>query len=139
MKRKMKPNRAVWMYVFLLLAAAALVAGCGQEKQPAERTIPEKLEVKFAAAPASPPAGAETTLSVAVEQGGKKVEDADEVKFEIWREGQTEAHTIVPANGAGEGRYEAAYRFEKSAVYYVMYHIDARGLHAMQKHKVIVK
>ncbi|MFT9846628.1 FixH family protein [Aneurinibacillus sp. REN35] len=134
----MKHNRCVWT-VLLLFIATIVVAGCSNEKPPVERSIPEKLTVQFAIAPVSPKPKQEAALSVAVEQGGEKVEDAEEVKFEVWREGQTEAHTMIPANKSGEGRYGAVYRFEQAGVYYVMYHIDARSLHAMQKHKVIVK
>ncbi|GEN34051.1 MULTISPECIES: FixH family protein [Aneurinibacillus] len=130
------PQIIIGCFVLLL---AFYLGGCGNEKQNGERKVPEKLQVQFVAEPQSPQPEEETTFSVTVTQGGEKVNDADDVKFEIWREGQKEKHTMVPAEKSGEGVYSAKQKFDKPGTYYVMYHIDARGLHSMTNHKIEVK
>ncbi|ERI09343.1 hypothetical protein HMPREF0083_02622 [Aneurinibacillus aneurinilyticus ATCC 12856] len=137
-EKKMKRYRNIcigWIMPILLL----ILAGCGGEKQPEERKVPEKLQAQYTASSASPQVGQEVTFSVSITQGEEKVNDAEAVKFEIWREGQKEKHAMVPAKKTGDGVYSIAQSFKEPGTYYVMYHIDARGLHSMAKHKISVE
>ncbi|CEH29379.1 FixH family protein [Aneurinibacillus migulanus] len=129
-------NICIGWLVFILLL---VLVGCGGERQSEERKVPEKLQAQYTASPASPQAGQEITFSVAITQGEEKVNDAEAVKFEIWHEGQKEKHAMVPAKKTEDGVYSVVRAFKEPGTYYVMYHIDARGLHSMAKHKIIVK
>ncbi|MDQ0340507.1 hypothetical protein J2S00_003322 [Caldalkalibacillus uzonensis] len=47
-------------------------------------------------------------------------------------------HEMIEAGHRGDGQYVLEYTFEKAGTYNVMYHVDARGFHAMTKHEVMV-
>ncbi|CAM4096727.1 hypothetical protein Gste01_02300 [Geobacillus stearothermophilus ATCC 7953] len=68
----------------LALISLFVLGGCSQEKE-----APELIEVKFKTIPENIKVNKEVELVATVTQGTEKVEDADEVTFEIWKEGQT--------------------------------------------------
>lgn len=113
--------------------------------------------------------GEPVTLIATVTQEGKFVNDADLVRFEIWEEdeeggkhhndqhkegeegdenhdhnhdameGHETDHEMIEAEFRGDGEYVIVYTFEKTGIYNVMYHVDARTFHAMSAHQVIVE
>lgn len=147
---------------------ALLLAGCqagGQSDTPLLPTAP--IEVQFFTEPDSGiQAGSPVTLVAEVTQEGQVVEDADRVRFEIWHEDEAsggehqEEHSAQHSDGShyeqhsmegyetenqmleavhrGNGQYVLEYTFEKAGTYYVTYHVDARGFHAMTRHEVEV-
>jgi hypothetical protein len=137
----MKRYRKEIICCFILIFTLCLT-GCSGGTKVVERKVPERLHVQFTSTPQVPQVNEETIFSVVVTQNGESVNDADEVKFEIWQKGQKgqkETHIMLPAKKTGDGSYAAKQRFAKPGEYYVMYHIDARGLHSMTNHKIEVK
>lgn len=79
-----------------------------------------------------------TTLKAVVSQGEEKVDDADEVEFEIWVETGKENSEMLTAEHVGDGAYAVEKAFAEEGVYYVQSHVTAREMHTMPKAKVIV-
>lgn len=77
-------------------------------------------------------------LGALVTLGDEKVEDAQEVKFEIWEQGQETEHEMIPGKHAGDGLYMITKSFGKDGVYYVVAHVTARDMHNMPRKEVIV-
>ncbi|MBO8162875.1 MAG: FixH family protein [Brevibacillus sp.] len=123
----------------ILLAVIALTAACGNQETHdqagQEGMLP--IEVSSSIVPESPQAGETVTFSVTVKHGDQAVDDAKEVRFELWREGQDE-HEFVDASGKGEGVYTAEKSFSVPGTYYMMYHVTARGFHSMDKQSFTV-
>jgi hypothetical protein len=80
----------------------------------------------------------EIKLQAHVTKNGKDINDADEVKFEVWESGMREEAEMVSAVLTKNGIYEATYQFDHDGVYYVFAHTTARDMHVMPKKKFIV-
>lgn len=92
----------------------------------ADIQTPEKVEV-----------GKEVDLVAHVTQGGKNVDDADEVKFEVWESGDRDNGKMFEGKLDKDGLYQATTKFDHDGVYYMYAHTTARGLHTMPKQKII--
>ncbi|WP_164985157.1 FixH family protein [Ammoniphilus sp. CFH 90114] len=125
------------MYKLLLssLFVFTLLVGCNQA--PPEPEIPQPITVEFQVQPEPVKAGEITTIQVFVKQGEEWVDDAQEVEFEIWKDGQ-EKHDMVQAQYQGDGLYSFQERFHEPGTYYVMYHVTARDMHEMKAMEVVV-
>ncbi len=88
---------------------------------------PEKVDV-----------GKDVDLSAHVTQGGKDVDDADEVKFEVWESGYRDQGKMIDGKLDKNGIYKATTKFDQDGVYYMYAHTTARGLHTMPKQKIVV-
>ncbi|MEW9670283.1 FixH family protein [Ammoniphilus sp. 3BR4] len=121
-----------------ILLIPGILIGCSQAPQ--EPEIPEApvpITVEFKVEPELIKAGEIASLQVLVKQGEELVEDAQEVEFEIWKEGQ-EQHDIVEAENQGKGIYSFMERFHEAGTYHVMYHVTARDMHDMKPMEVVV-
>lgn len=78
------------------------------------------------------------TLAVRVTQDGKAIDDADEIKFEVWKNGAKEASETTEAALTEDGVYEAETTFSDEAVYTVQVHVTARSMHTMPTTNVTV-
>ncbi|TCI52884.1 hypothetical protein EVJ24_10155 [Exiguobacterium sp. SH1S21] len=78
------------------------------------------------------------TLSVRVTQDGTGVDDADEIKFEVWKNGAKEESEMMKASLTEDGVYETEATFADEAVYTVQVHVTARAMHTMPTAKVTV-
>lgn len=152
----------------VLGAVLVLVSACqagdqgeGNTANDAPHMPQAPIEVNFFTDPDSGVQAGETTELIAeVSQDGALVDDAELVRFEIWHEEQDQEgnespnnsnhshggmdhyeteHEMLEAEHRGDGQYVLEYTFEKSGTYFVMYHVDARGMHAMTKHEVEVQ
>lgn len=72
------------------------------------------------------------SFSVTVKQAGEPVDDANEVKFEIWQKDQ-DNHEFINAEHKGSGVYATTKKFAEAGDYYVMHHVTAREFHSMKK------
>lgn len=72
-----------------------------------------------------------------VTQGDENIDNADDMEFEIWMEGQEE-HFKVPGESQVEGIYSIEKEFKDEGIYYVIAHVTARGMHTMPKHQFVV-
>ncbi|WP_027963647.1 FixH family protein [Halalkalibacillus halophilus] len=123
---------------FILFISMMLLAACGDEDTEesseadsltpleAEVLIDEELEV------------GEASLEVRVTHGDEQVEDANEVMFEVWENGQKDASEMLEAEHTEEGIYQVDYSFETDGIYHVQPHVTARDQHVMPRHDIAV-
>lgn len=118
--------------LFSLMAGLLVLAGCSQsDEKPAKNDeVPQIIEAVIEV-PESINPGEEAALSVTVKQGAEAVTDADEVKFEIWQEGNKENSEMIEAKHDSEGKYTADHVFAGEGLYYVQSHVTARSQHTM--------
>nr|AGQ45458.1 Putative lipoprotein [Bacillaceae bacterium JMAK1] len=108
-----------------------LLFGCSYEDEQDElgELSSEPLEVEIFLEP-----DVQVDESVEVEtevtQGGKPVDDAHEVEFEI-RVADTEEGIFIEAEPQGDGIYSISYSFAEDGIYEVQSHVTARGMHIM--------
>lgn len=83
--------------------------------------------------------GEEVSLQVLVTQGEEQVDDASEVTFEVWMDGEKSESQMIEAELPGEeGVYEITHLFTEEKVYYIQPHVTARGSHVMPVGEIIV-
>ncbi|NKE07824.1 FixH family protein [Mesobacillus selenatarsenatis] len=97
---------------------------------------PELLEVDLIA-PEDIPVGDEVVLAAEVTQGEEKVEDADEVKFEVRKVGDEDSE-MIKATHQGKGIYEIKKTFKEDGEYMLTAHVTARSMHNMPSEKITV-
>lgn len=126
-----------WMYS--MIALPFLLFGCGDEKlqTDANSEAPAIVEVDIQT-PELLSAGEPIQLAARITQGGEAVDDADEVKFEVWESGLRDEGEMVYGQLSEDGVYAADYTFDHDGVYYMYAHTTARGLHVMPKQQLVV-
>ncbi|MFK3960199.1 FixH family protein [Guptibacillus hwajinpoensis] len=127
-----------------ILSISMVLAACGQDNanesnnaSTAEETQVETLDVALDT-PEKAEKGEAITFSATVTQGEEKVDDADEVMFEVWKEGSKEDSEMIEASHDGEGVYTADKEFDDAGKYFVQSHVTARDLHTMPKNEIMV-
>jgi hypothetical protein len=128
-----------WM--FSLVAIPALLFGCGEEEPIVDTldsgVMPVAIEVEITS-PTVLHAGESVELSARVTQGAEVVNDAEEVKFEVWESGLRDAGIMLEGELTEDGTYAVDYTFAHDGVYFMYAHTTARGLHVMPKQEIIV-
>lgn len=125
-------------WILSLLAVPALIVGCNEEVDTNEAgsDMPQLVEVTILTEDKQP-VGEKVKLAAQVKQGGEFVEDAEEVKFEVWESGMREDSVMLDGVLTKEGTYEVDFTFDHDGVYYMFAHTTARGMHIMPKIKLI--
>lgn len=125
--------------VFGLIGLFVLGA-CGTEEEAESAAVPQSMEPVEAELTVAATAETEETvpLSVKVTQDGQPVDDADEIKFEVWKNGAKEESDMIKASLTKDGVYEAETTFAEEAVYTVQVHVTARSMHTMPTTNVTV-
>lgn len=127
-----------------LAVIAGVLAGCNNTNTSKtddstshnEGTLVEvKVDIQT---PEKEEAGKDVDLLAHVTQGGKAVNDADEVKFEVWESGNRDKGQMIEGKLDKDGIYKATTKFDHDGVYYMYAHTTARGLHTMPKQKIVV-
>lgn len=118
--------------LFLVLLLLALSA-CGKKDNAHHASVdslePIKVELHV---PAEVGAGESITFEAKVTHQGQDVDDAKEVMFEFWKEGDSpENHRKEVVEGAGEGKYVLEAAFDEPGTYHVISHVTARDQHSM--------
>lgn len=118
---------------FAFITMIVLLAACSQTKKEDEPAVLNvKIETK------SPiDLNKETEIACVVTYGNEKVTDADEVKFEIWKQGN-EQHEMIKAKHKGNGKYAITKTFTEPGTYSIVAHVTARNMHNMPKTDVVV-
>lgn len=119
----------------LLVMALAACGNDGESNQDAE--LPELLEVELNLPEENLEVGSDLALEAYVSQGGEAVEDANEVKFEVLKKGDTESE-MLEAEHQGKGIYTVNKKFEAEGVYSVTAHVTARNMHNMPRKELVV-
>lgn len=125
--------------VFGLIGLFVLGA-CGTEKEAESAAVPQSMEPVEAelTVEATAEKGEAVPLSVTVTQDGQPVDDADEIKFEVWKNDAKEESEMIKASLTKDGVYEAETTFAEEAVYTVQVHVTARSMHTMPTTNVTV-
>lgn len=119
---------------------AILMSGCTQETEEQHTAHDEEIaiiEVEIQNEEAYEP-GDEVVLSARVTQNGEAVNDADEVKFEVWESGLRDDGQMFEGEFTEDGVYEVTYTFDQEGVFYMFAHTTARGMHVMPKQMITV-
>ncbi|WP_347551912.1 FixH family protein [Pseudalkalibacillus hwajinpoensis] len=126
-----------------IVSVAVVLAACGQENvnnsendTTGEETV-ETLDVTLDT-PETADAGEALTFTATVTQGDEKVNDAEEVMFEVWEEGAKDDSEMIEASNDGEGVYSIKKTFESGGTYFVQSHVTARNLHTMPKNEIAI-
>lgn len=126
-----------WMYS--LMAIPFLLFGCGEEEIVVDTldsgVIPAEVVVEIET-PEQVKVGEPIQLAAYVTQNNEAVNDADEVKFEVWESGLRDKSEMLDGKLTEDGIYEVDYTFNHDGVYYLFAHTTARGLHIMPKQQI---
>lgn len=115
----------------ILIACMMMTVGCSNEKEK-EQIVEKPLDVKILLPTSDISVNKEMTFRAEVTQNEKVVSDADEVQFEIGKQGEDSIAMLDAENGA-DGIYSAKYKFTEPGDFYVVAHITARDQHSMPK------
>lgn len=121
---------------FYLVAILLILVGCTNNTENENiDEVPELIEVTVETNPQVVKANEEVTIQAKITQGKDIVKDADDMKFEIWKEGQSDQeHVKVEGElNQKEEVYFVKKTFNEPGLYYVIAHVTARGLHNMPK------
>lgn len=118
----------------VLLFSALLLNGCGSGESKANTA--ETLDVKLTG-PEKVNPGESAAYEAAVSYSDEAVTDADEVEFEVWKEGEKDASQMFKAKQE-KGVYRLETTFKEDGVYTVQSHVTAKKQHSMPTLKVQV-
>ena len=126
-----------WLYS--LVAVPFVLFGCGDNEVETLDTaeVPSFVDVQIQTAEQLQ-AGEAVQLAARVTQEEEAVNDAKEVKFEVWESGFRDDGEMLDGQLTEDGLYVADYTFDHDGVYYMFAHTTARGMHVMPKQKLIV-
>lgn len=120
--------------LIILLFLVLTLAGCSNKNETqSKEKIPELIEVSVETVPADLKPNEEIMIQAKITQGKEVVTDADDMKFEIWKEGapDQEHEKIKGELNKEEGTYFVKKTFNEPGLYYVIAHVTARGMHNM--------
>lgn len=120
-----------------MVLAFLLVSACNNKQHPANDELPEFVEVNLTVTPENGKANEPIVFEAKVTQGDENVEDADEVKFEIWR-AKDEEHEKITVEHSEDGIYRLEKTFQQEGTYYIISHVTARDMHNMPKEVFVV-
>ncbi|MCK1991105.1 hypothetical protein GW626_12240 [Peribacillus muralis] len=118
--------------IMLFCTMFIMLAGCGKEEE-----IPRMLNVDLAVDPIQGEVKEPVKFRAKVTYGDEKVNDADDVSFEIWL-ANSDDHDKVAAKHKGNGIYEIEKTFDEEGTYYVYAHVTARDMHSMPKEEFVI-
>ena len=127
--------------LMVLGAFGLMLAGCGMAEESADNATASEQEVQgLEVEVLTEPRGetGEWTLEAYVSQGGEAVNDADEVKFEVFEAGKKDESVKIDYTDVKDGIYSIKHTFQDDGVYYFIPHVTARSLHTMPTQQVIV-
>lgn len=121
-----------------LFVVALVLSGCGKKEEHHD-LLPslDPIMVEIHIIPEQIEANATVTIVASVTQKGKNVDDASEVVFELWENGD-EDHEMIPGTHQGNGQYRIEKSFAKEGTYSVIAHVTARNMHSMPKKEFVV-
>jgi tetrahydromethanopterin S-methyltransferase subunit B len=112
------------------------LASCSSQKEK-QSSIPKMLDVNLSISPQKGVVNQSITFNATVTQGKERVNDADEVTFEIWRS-MNPNHEKIDVKKGKNGVYSLTKTFQQDGTYYVISHITARGMHNMPKKEFVI-
>lgn len=124
--------------LFLFIVVLGLLAACTKKEEPiteideieplaVELTVTEAVEI-----------GETIDMKALVTIGDEKIEDADEVVYEVWEEGKKTESEMIDAINEKEGIYTAETSFAHAGLFHIQVHVTARAQHTMPVKTVTV-
>ncbi|HEY4392309.1 MAG TPA: FixH family protein, partial [Paenibacillus sp.] len=116
-------------------------SGCGDKSSTnhVDSMAMEPIQVGLQVNPTEIQVGEKVHFEAKVTYQGKTVDDAKEVMFEIWKDGDSEdQHSKVTVKSAGEGSYVFEKTFKEAGNYHVTSHVTARDQHSMPSEEFTV-
>lgn len=125
-----------FLFLILIIVSVLFISACNNKEQKSD-DLPEFVEVELTVNPEKGNVNEPIVFEAKVTQGDENVEDADEVKFEIWR-AKDEKHEKIVVEHAEDGIYRFEKSFEQDGTYYIISHVTARDMHNMPKKVFVV-
>lgn len=114
-----------------LCSGVFLLSSCGNAKDEASSSdVPKALEVKLTG-PEEVQPNEKAAYQAAVVYGDEPVTDADEVEFEVWKEGEKSSSSQFKASKKEKGVYRFETDFKDDGLYIVQSHVTAKQQHSM--------
>lgn len=137
MKRVVIAVKYTVQYVILLVSSLFLSA-CSLDKDVADlykKEIPLEVDIIVPddAAPNKP-----ETIQAVLTQGGKRVEQADFVHFEVWKKDGSIHYGMQNAGESGNGTYSVSKVFEQEGLYVIKVHASSKGSIVIPRKQFIV-
>ncbi|MBE3569395.1 FixH family protein [Bacillus sp. FSL W8-0102] len=130
-----------WVLLLFAVVFGLVVAACsGNNKEETGKSEASGVSVPLDVAirlPKTIQPNQEVKVEAVVTQGREKVDDAEEVKFEIWKKGQ-EKHKMLTGKHEKDGVYSVQTAFAEKGTYVVVSHVTARGIHNMPEKEFLV-
>ncbi|PSL40078.1 YtkA-like protein [Planomicrobium soli] len=111
----------------LLLVSLLLLSACSVRSDAADlykQETPIELEILL---PEAISVGDKVTIQASLTQDEKKLEDADFVHFEIWKQDGSIRYPMQEAKDMGDGVYQLTAHFAKEGLYYIEVHAGNNG------------
>ncbi|WP_071459850.1 FixH family protein [Bacillus massilinigeriensis] len=124
--------------IICLIALGFVLSSCSGEKaKDKSEEVPQFLDVQLAVTPDSPQPGEEVNFEATVTYGDKKVENPEDIQFEIWRS-QDDSHEKLTPKNNGKGKFTLTKTFKEEGTYYVISHVTAMDMHNMPKKEFVI-
>ncbi|MGO4500245.1 FixH family protein [Paenibacillus sp. 2RAB27] len=120
-----------------LILFSVLLAGCqdsshgGMEMADMDHNSMEMIQVDVKVIPELPKIKEQVELIATITQDGVNVKKANEITFEIWKEGQSDDHEKIKGVKKSDGVYAITKTFSQAGTYSVTTHTTAAGMHTM--------
>jgi hypothetical protein len=125
-----------FQFVILSILCFMVLTSCSSQKEK-QSPVPKMLDVNLTITPEKGGVNQPIVIKAEVTQGKEKVNDADEVSFEIWRS-MDKNHEKVQIKQGKAGVYSLNKTFQQEGTYYVISHVTARGMHNMPKKEFVI-
>lgn len=107
------------------------MVACGKEDEPITEVAPLlPLEVELTVTD-SVEVGETVKMEALVTLGDEKIEDANEVEYEIWEEGKKSESISIDSKNEKGGLYTAETSFDHEGTFHIQVHVTARTQHTM--------
>ena len=129
-------KRKVVLFLFIVIIGT-LIACTKKEEPITEFVPPEPLSVDLTV---TETVGIDETVDMKaiVTIGDEKIEDAEEVVYEVWEEGKKSESEKIDAVNEGKGIYTAETLFDHDGLFHIQVHVTARAQHTMPVKTVTV-
>ncbi|MDM5293194.1 FixH family protein [Peribacillus simplex] len=124
--------------IFLIFIFIILLSACSLEKDAANQYKEETPLESEIIIPESFTANKQETIKAVLTQGGKMVENADFVHFEIWKQDGSLKYSMEQAVEEGNGTYTLSKNFDSNGLYYIKVHASNDGSIIMPQKQFIV-
>jgi hypothetical protein len=125
--RRKEVSLKKWNVILLLLAGMFLLSACSVRSDAAQlykQEIPIEVEINL---PESISNGDEITVQAVLTQEGKKLEKANFVHFEIWKQDGSIRYPMKEAKAVGNGIYQMSVGFKSDGLYTIEVHAGNNG------------